>query len=353
MIFYIFLTFLLSFFTSIFLIRLAYRYPFLIKETLHSGPQKLHQRPTPRLGGIALFTAFTGALILGILRKERYLHDFILLYFSVIPCFLGGLLEDITAKVGVKGRLFFTLISASLVYYFLNACLFKIDIPFVDHLLKYPLISFIFTIFAITGVTNAFNIIDGLNGLASMVSVIILLSLSFVSYKVGDYFLTTLQLALIGALIGFFLLNYPAGLIFLGDGGAYLVGFLIGTFSVILVNRHPEVSPWFPFLVCIYPVFETLFTMFRRKIIHKRSMSSPDTLHLHSIIFKKLTIKLLGPAADISLRNATTSPFLWAFTMLSIIPAIIFWQDTSKLIISSIAFIFLYLFLYLKLIFHS
>jgi UDP-N-acetylmuramyl pentapeptide phosphotransferase/UDP-N-acetylglucosamine-1-phosphate transferase len=61
--------------------------------------------------------------------------------------------------------------------------------------------------------------------------------------------------------------NYPRGKIFLGDGGAYLLGFWLAELSVLLVVRHPEVSPWFPMLLLVYPIFETLFSMYRSKVL--------------------------------------------------------------------------------------
>ena len=66
-------------------------------------------------------------------------------------------------------------------------------------------------------------------------------------------------------MLGFFVWNFPAGLIFLGDGGAYFLGFYLAELAILLLHRNPEVSPMFPLLLCIYPVFETLFSIYRRK----------------------------------------------------------------------------------------
>jgi UDP-N-acetylmuramyl pentapeptide phosphotransferase/UDP-N-acetylglucosamine-1-phosphate transferase len=86
-----------------------------------------------------------------------------------------------------------------------------------------------------------------------------------VAFQVGDTADRALALAGIGAVLGFFLWNFPAGLIFLGDGGAYFLGFYVAEVSILLLVRNPEVSPLFPLLVCIYPVFETLFSIYRRR----------------------------------------------------------------------------------------
>ena len=96
-----------------------------------------------------------------------------------------------------------------------------------------------------------------------------------------------LALAGIGALAGFFVLELPGGLVFLGDGGAYFVGFYVAEVAILLLHRNPQVSPMFPLLACIYPVFETLFSMYRRRVLRDRSPGVPDGIHLHSLIYRR------------------------------------------------------------------
>lgn len=351
MLHYLILAFLFSLIVSIFTIRTSYKYKRLLCENLHQGPQRFHQIPAPRLGGIGLFVALLVTSFLAFIKGDVFKGEYLFLFLSAIPAFGAGLLEDLTGKIKVKWRLLLIALSASLAYFLVSAQILRLDLPYIDSLFSITFISFFFTLFAVTGVTNSINIIDGFNGLASMVSIIILLALSFVSYKMGDYFLTTFSLSLIGALVGFFILNYPAGFIFLGDGGAYLTGFFIAEVSVLLVTRHPEVSPWFPFLACLYPIFETLFSIYRRKILKGVSPGLPDALHLHSLIYKIITKWLLGPLADKTLRNAITSPFLWALAMLSVLPALLFWNNTPYLLLSSLIFSLFYVYFYWKLIY--
>lgn len=351
MLHYLILAFLFSLIVSIFTIRTSYKYKRLLCENLHQGPQRFHQIPAPRLGGIGLFVALLVTSFLAFIKGDVFKGEYLFLFLSAIPAFGAGLLEDLTGKIKVKWRLLLIALSASLAYFLVSAQILRLDLPYIDSLFSITFISFFFTLFAVTGVTNSINIIDGFNGLASMVSIIILLALSFVSYKMGDYFLTTFSLSLIGALVGFFILNYPAGFIFLGDGGAYLTGFFIAEVSVLLVTRHPEVSPWFPFLACLYPIFETLFSIYRRKILKGVSPGLPDALHLHSLIYKIITKWLLGPLADKTLRNAITSPFLWTLAMLSVLPALLFWNNTPYLLLSSLIFSLFYVYFYWKLIY--
>ena len=119
--------------------------------------------------------------------------------------------------------------------------------------------------------------------LASMCVLLMLLAIAYVAFQVGDTLVASMALVCAGAVLGFFVWNFPAGLIFLGDGGAYFLGFMVAELSVLLIARHTEVSPLFPLLACAYPIFETIFTMYRRKVIKGVATGAPDGIHLHTL----------------------------------------------------------------------
>ncbi|MFH7882570.1 MAG: glycosyltransferase [Candidatus Aenigmatarchaeota archaeon] len=349
MIAYVFLTFFISFLICLLIVVKAKRFNAFITDHLHFGPQMFHSNPTPRIGGIGIFIALIGFLILALFKDKSYFSDFTLMILCSIPVFLTGVFEDVFGKFSAKIRLLIMSIGPSTAFFLLEASIKRVDLPF-DFLLSFGIVSFLFTVFAVVGITNAINIIDGFNGLASMVSIIILLALGYVSYKVGDYFLIILCVSLVGAIAGFFILNYPSGLIFLGDSGAYLIGFIIGISSVMLVNRHPEVSPWFPFVVCIYPIFEVLFSIYRKAFLRGISPLAPDGLHLHMIIYKRITKKILSPEADSLKRNSATSPFLWILSTLGVVPGLLWWKNTTVLIICAFCFFVIYTLSYWKVL---
>jgi len=346
---YLVLAFLISFLLCILIIRTSKKKKFLITDELHLGPQTFHQKPTPRLGGVALFLAFFLMCILAFLRKEYYRYDLFFIFISSIFAFLSGLLEDLTGKLNPKIRLLIVAISGALVFYIADVKVVRLDIPYIDNLFNYMYFSLIFTVFALTGLANAINIIDGFNGLASMVSITILLAITMISYRLGDYFIATSSLGFAGALVGFFLLNYPYGLIFLGDSGAYLTGFFIACMSVLIVKRHLEVSAWFALLVNIYPIYETLFSIYRRKFLKGYSAFTPDDLHLHTLVYKFIVKKILGEENPIY-HNPATSPLLWFFNLFGVIPAILFWDNTLILIVFSLVFMICYSIIYWKII---
>jgi UDP-N-acetylmuramyl pentapeptide phosphotransferase/UDP-N-acetylglucosamine-1-phosphate transferase len=191
-----------------------------------------------------------------------------------MPAFLFGLAEDVTKRVGVLARLLATMFSGLLAWWLTDYSLSRVDVWGIDWLLKYTVISMVFTSFTIAGAANAINIIDGYNGLAAVVSAMILAGLGYVAFYLGDRLILVAAVGMLGAIAGFLIWNYPRGLIFLGDGGAYFIGFMIGTLSVVMLARHPQVSAWFPLLLCIYPVFETLFSIQLRCITSCRSCVS-------------------------------------------------------------------------------
>ena len=274
------------------------------------------------------------------------------LIFCAFFSFVVGFLEDITKKIGAKERLVATMVSAAIAGWFLDAWLTNVQIFGIDWILSIPIISMIFTCFCIAGVANSFNLIDGYHGLSSAVAVIILTALGYVAFQIKDYPIMVCSLAGIGAIVGFLFWNYPRGLIFLGDGGAYLIGFWIAELSLLLVLRNPTVSKWFPLLLCLYPIFETLFTVYRRVVLMRVSPGLPDASHLHQIIYKRVVRWSIGSkeVEMLTQRNAITAPYLWLLSSIAVVPAIIFWNNHIALKICSGLFAITYVWLYWSIV---
>lgn len=312
-----------------------------------SGPQKFHMTPVPRVGGIGICAglALSMAAMWWLDRDAMQLLAGLLLCGT--PAFAGGLIEDFTKRVSPAKRLLATSLSAAAAAAILGAMILRTDIPGLDWVVSGTLGALLITVVAVAGIANSVNIIDGLNGLASMCVVIMLAAIAYVGFQVGDEVVGALALAGIGAVMGFFIWNFPAGLIFLGDGGAYFLGFYVAEVSILLLVRNPTVSPLFPLLVCIYPVFETLFSIYRRRFLRAVPPSMPDGIHLHSLIYRRLMRWAVGDrsARALTRRNSMTSPFLWMLCMLSVIPAVLFWQSTAI----NAAFLGLFALVYLAL----
>jgi UDP-N-acetylmuramyl pentapeptide phosphotransferase/UDP-N-acetylglucosamine-1-phosphate transferase len=342
------IAFMASFATTFLIIRFKHLHSNTSGDFDLSGPQKFHTKVVPRIGGISIALGISIAICFKLLNPPNYIMEFTLLACA-IPTFFIGLAEDLTKKISVKKRLFFTATSAGLAIYFLQIQIVKLDIPGLDFVLAIPGISLIFTIFAITGVANAYNIIDGFNGLASMVGIITLLALAYMGYVFTDYAVIYLALVMAIAILGFFIWNYPRGLIFLGDGGAYLIGFWIAALSIMLTYRHEEVSPWFALLINGYPILETLFTIYRRKMHQGKSPGQPDGIHFHTLIYRRVLSSTHKDKNWFS-TNARTAPYLWMLAVISVTPAILWWQSTRILMIAAIIFTFIYVWLYTRIV---
>lgn len=345
------ISFLVSLVVTLLIIRFDYLHAHISGDHDTGGVQKFHLHSVPRIGGVGIMLALLAQGAWLMFRQPDVGVPFMLMLVSSLPAFLGGLVEDLTKRVGVLARLGLTMSAALLGFWLLNAALTRIDIPLLDDLLRYGVVALILTAVAVGGIANAINIIDGFNGLAGMVSVMILAALGYVAFVLGDSLLWMLSMATIGGILGFFVWNYPRGLIFLGDGGAYLIGFLIGEISVLLVARHQEVSPWFPLLLVIYPVFETLFSVYRRKFVKGASPGMPDALHLHTLVFRRLVRWATGDCPKaLAKRNAATSPYLWLLCSISVIPALLFWRNTSALMLCVLGFVVLYVWVYRNIV---
>ena len=324
-----------------------------------SGPQKFHVHTVSRIGGLVIFVAFATMLVWdsqtrGYIWATKVSGDnraMLLLACSLIA-FAGGFAEDITKRVSVRARLAVTMLAAGVAYFALDGVPDRVGVVGLDYLLQFELVSFLFALIAVAGIANAVNIVDGYKGLSGFLAVFILGALAYVSFLVGDTFILDCCLILLGAILGFLVWNFPLGRIFLGDGGAYFIGFIIAELSVLLVHGHPEVSPWFPLMLVAYPVWETLFSIYRKKLVRGKSPGQPDGLHFHMLVYKRVVrwkVASKDPG-DILVRNWLTSPNLWLLSLYTIIPAALFWDDTLVLAFLFFGFAFTYNVLYRKMV---
>jgi len=300
------------------------------------GVQKFHTEPTPRIGGLGIvlgLVAVSLALWQGCCDAAESQPLLGLLWpmlVSVLPAFVFGLKEDITKRVSVRTRMLATMASGVLAWWLTGISLTRVDFWGVDVLLQWLPVSVLFTAFAVSGVANAVNIVDGFNGLASGVVCIALVAMGIIAWRVGDVPLAQLCLLLFLVTLGFWLVNFPWGSLFLGDGGAYALGFMLAWVAVLLPMRNPEVSVWAGLLACSYPVLEVAFSV-QRRLSRALHPGHPDRLHLHSLIKFRIVRKALlhWPA---NFRNAAVSPILWLYASVLGLFGVVFYDNTSALV---------------------
>ncbi len=317
-----------------------------------SGPQKFHAHAVPRIGGVGILLGVAAGTAVLVWREPgtaSWLGGFLA---CALPAFGAGIAEDLTKTQSPRRRLFFTAVSAALAVWLVQAVIQRTDIPGLDWVVSFPLGALLVTIFVVAGVANAVNIIDGFNGLASMCVVIMLIGLAYVAFAVDDRLIALLALAGVGAVLGFFAWNFPAGLVFLGDGGAYFLGFYLSELAILLLQRNPGVSPMFPLLLCIYPVFETLFSIYRRKWLRGVPVGMPDGAHLHSLIYRRFIRWAAGErsARELTRRNSMTSPYLWMLCSTSVVPAVLWFDSTAIQAVMIVLFGTSYVLLYWRIV---
>ena len=320
---------LCSLLLNLFIIWASKKFNLFVDTSTSNKPQRFHTLPTPRAGGIGIFAPFFFTSLSLLHTQSSFLYA-VLLGGSLV--FASGLIEDFNASLSPKIRLFLQCLGGGVFIYLSDLYLknlgFTITLP--------PYIGIPFTLFAIVGIINAINIIDGFNGLAGGVA---LLATSLIALLSGNGLEFILLLSLIGGIVGFLLLNFPKGKIFLGDGGAYFLGFVLAVFLIWLTqNKNLEISPWFGIGLLIYPFWEVVFSIYRRKFKSKTSAMLPDNQHFHQLLFLKTH------------SNPKTAFYILIFVAPFMIYAYIFCQDEKALVLESMIFVTIYFLLYQRLV---
>lgn len=316
-----------------------------------AGIQKFHRRPVPRVGGITLLIGIFVAFLVAIDPDPNDASKAFRLLLAAMPAFLAGLAEDLTKKVSIKARLLATFASALLAYLLLDAYLPRVDVWGVDTLLQIVPLAVVVTATAVAGVANSINIIDGFHGIAGSAVVILLAGMGVLSWQAGDVLVTRLALLGIGATVGFLLVNYPTGKLFMGDGGAYFLGFWVAEVAVLLVMRNPSVSAWQVLAVCAYPVIEVLYSIYRRTVIRKVSPGLPDRLHLHTLIYRRVVCRAIARNERLPwLRNAAVNWIVAGWIVAMTLVAVEFGGSTPSALAVVAANVLLYLAVYTRLV---
>ena len=236
--------------------------------------RRMHHKPIPRIGGLAIFLAFLLAT-LSFCKPDRDLMTILIGGGALV---LLGMLDDI-----YRLNAFVKLAVQVLVALFAVSQGVTMDfIGFGGDYISFGIWSVPITVFWIVGLTNAVNFIDGLDGLACGVSVISSVSLFLVMLLSGSSATHCLITAiLIGSCLGFMPFNVNPAKIFMGDTGALFLGYTLSVLSVVGVFKTDMVLAFFiPLSIFGLPLADTSFAILRR-VAHHRSPFAPDRGHLH------------------------------------------------------------------------
>ena len=273
------------------------------------APQASHQSPTPRLGGSAVLLAIFVTILISGGKID------IELLLCTIPVFVFGLMEDLGQSTPPRVRLAVAAVATLLGISVFGIWIDRVDIPMIDLAFMWAPVGVVFTVFAVTGLVHAINLIDGVNGLASGKVILSSGAIALIAAKFNEPLIAHLATLVMFATIGLFILNFPMGRIFMGDAGAYSLGFILGWMIIFLMHRQPDISAWAMLAVIFWPVMDTVFAIGRRRFANGRT-DKPDRLHFHQLIMRfweimsggKLSKKVANPLATATILPLAALP---------------------------------------------
>ena len=298
-----------------------------------SAVQSMHTRPTPRVGGIAVFGALGLFSIFGLVPISETYFGFALITSLL---FFVGLAEDFGLHMSPRRRMLAAISSSLLTIWLFGVWLPRTGIPVLDPLMEYSVAGIPLTILVTAGISNGFNLIDGVNGLASFTAIVAALALSQIAEVSGYSTMVHLPMFLAAGVFGFFIVNYPLGLIFLGDAGAYTIGFVLSWFGIAVLVNAPDVSPWAILLTFFWPAADTTLAIYRR-FRRNANVSTPDRLHVHQIMMRGLEICILGQKRR-QLSNPLTTLVLAPFVIAPPIAGVLLWNQNRNAFLAVLAF---------------
>jgi UDP-GlcNAc:undecaprenyl-phosphate/decaprenyl-phosphate GlcNAc-1-phosphate transferase len=251
-------------------------------EKLNRGPDVHHGQaaPVPRLGGLALAVAFLAVnLFVAIVRpgegSSLLFHPVILL--SCLAMFAIGFIDDLK-PLGARKKLLGQIAVAVIVC----CCGFGIEtfkIPFTGRIIPLGPWGLVLTVLWLVGITNLINLIDGVDGLAAGISLMLMALLGYVGHETGNFELVFIGMG--GALLGFLRFNFPPARVYMGDGGAYFLGFQIGMFALVGSHKGEVMAALAaPLFVLVLPILDASLAILRRGL-RGLPLFRPDRRHLH------------------------------------------------------------------------
>lgn len=255
--------------------------------------RKVHTKPMPRVGGLAIFAAF----LLGYMLYAQSTAQMLSILMGGFVIFVLGMLDDIK-PIPAKWKFLVQLIAAAIVVFYGNIVLNKISAFGITINFPVPL-NYIVTMFFIAAITNAINLIDGLDGLAAGVSSIYFATIAIIALilnKLGGLDVI-LSLIMLGATLGFLLHNFNPASIFMGDSGSLFLGFMISVIALLGFKATTLTSLIVPLCILAIPILDTVLAIFRR-LLKGESIGAPDKEHFHHQLLKmkfgtKITVLII------------------------------------------------------------
>lgn len=302
------------------------------------GPQKIHDKAIPRIGGVVIFLTL---LILSVLLTNSEI--FVIIMLSSIPTFISGLYDDICKNISHITRLLSAFLSGTIFVILSGSWISSVGISWVDYILYFELIAIPLTILSIATSINAFNIIDGLNGLSIGTVLLIIITTFIINFENLDHSISEISLNVFLVLIAILIFNFPKAKIFIGDCGAYLLGFIVSSVIILMPEKNEDINSFSSLLLILYPFYELMKTIFRRLKSENAKTWMPDNKHLHSLLYqynikyKKLSKVTANPISTLQILILPFFCCIWT---------ILFSDNQLYLIFGVMIFVLIYEILY-------
>ena len=276
----IFLIVITTFISSLILVPIVKKMAIHINAMDIPNERKVHTKPMPRLGGLAIFFSF----LLGYILYGELTSQMLSILISGFILIIIGICDDIK-PLKASHKLIGQILAALVVVFYGNITLptiaaFGLKINF--GVFSYPL-----AILFIIAIINAINLIDGLDGLAAGTCSIFFLAVSIIAFFLHriNGLDVILALIMLGSTLGFLVYNFYPAKIFMGDTGSMFLGFMIAIIALLGYKSTTVTSLIVPIIIILLPILDTLFAIIRR-ILKGENIGTPDASHIHHELLK-------------------------------------------------------------------
>lgn len=281
----VFIIILTTFLTSLILTHLMIKISKNMNIMDIPNERSVHKKPTPLLGGIAIFLSFLfGFILFG--NQNPLMISILIASFLIL---LLGIFDDIKP---IKARYKFVIhiLVALIVVFYGGLKLTHVDIFGLS--LNFKWMSPYVTILIIVGIINAVNLIDGLDGLCAGISSIYFLTIGVIALILNKFngLDIILSFIMLGSTLGFLVFNFPPAKIFMGDTGSTFLGLMISVIMLLGFKTVTLTSLLIPLVLLILPITDTLFAIIRRAL-NKKPIGQADKEHIHHQLLKHLSTR--------------------------------------------------------------